>query len=131
MKVVIIDGKHKDVFEVQPDTRYVLFTNSVDFTIIGKKDIGLFQYDPSNRSWSAVIAGLDHPVRLRSKVSGKTILKLGGQYVQVHQRYIINIDYLQNVVDGVCHFLEPFEKIDYVTVGRVYREKILAKFTSL
>lgn len=131
MKVEIIDGKHKDVFEVQPDTRYILFTNSVDFTIIGKEDIGMFQYEPSNRSWSAVVAGISHPVKLRSKITAKTIMQLGDRYVQVHQRFIINIDYLQSVVDGICHFMKPFEKIDYVTVGRVYREKILAKFASL
>lgn len=111
--------------------RYVLFTNSVDFTIIGKSDVGLFQYEPSTRTWSAVVAGLEHPVRLRSKINAKAITQLGPQYVQVHQKFIINVDYLLNVVDGLCHFFPPFDKIDYVTVGRVYREKLLSRFLSL
>lgn len=113
------------------DPRYVLFTNSVDFTIIGKGDIGIFQYDASSRCWEAVVSGIDHPVRLRRNVRREDLFKLGQQYVQVHQKYIINIDYLINVVNSQCHFFPPFEKIDYVTVGRVYKEKLLKKFLSL
>lgn len=111
--------------------RYVLFTNSVDFTIIGKGDIGLFQYDATSRCWEAIVAGLDHPVRLRRTIRRENIFSLGKQYVQVHQKYIINADYLLNVVDNLCHFFPPFDKIDYVTVGRVYREKLLGRFLSL
>ena len=112
------------------DLRYVLFTNSVDFTIISRKDIGLFQYDSLSRCWEAVVAGISHPVRLRRNVKSDQLLSLDCQYVQVHQKYIINTDYLINVVDSHCHFFPPFEGIDYVTVGRVYRERLLDRFMS-
>lgn len=113
------------------DPRYVLFTNSVDFTIIGMSDIGVFQYDPACRCWSAMVSSIPHPVRLRSKICAKDLLQLGDQYVQVHQRFIVNIDYLLNVVDNHCHFFPPFDSIDHVTVGRVFREKLLNRFNSL
>lgn len=111
--------------------RYVLFTNSVDFTIIGNGDIGIFQYDADSRCWEAMVSGQSRPVRLRRSVKRENIFQLGKQYVQVHQKYIINIDFLIDVADGHCHFFPPFDKIDYVTVGRVYREKLLDRFLSL
>lgn len=127
-----VETVEKKVSEPEKDDpRYVLFTNSVDFTIIGKGDIGIFQYDPQGRFWSAVVAGLDKPVRLRSKITAKNLMQLGPQYVQVHQRFIINADYLLNVVDSHCHFFPPFDRIDYVVVGRVYRDKLLDRFMSL
>lgn len=115
----------------EEDKRYILFTNSVDFTIITKRDIGIFQYHAPSRCWEAVVAGIDHPVRLRRNVRRENIFNLGSHYVQVHQKYIINIDFLLNVVDNKCTFFPPFDNVDYVTVGRVYREKLLEKFASL
>lgn len=116
---------------ISKDNRFVLFTNSVDFTIIGRNDIGIFQYDSISRTWAAVVSSFDHPVKLRSKINGKAIMQLGKQYVQVHQKFIINLDYLINVENGKCHFFPPFDKVDYVTVGRVYKEKLLERFMSL
>lgn len=113
------------------DQRYVLFTNSIDFTIISRGDIGLFQYNSPVRCWEAVVTGIDKPVRLRRNICSENIIMLGNQYVQVHQKYIINADYLLDVVDNCCHFFPPFDKIDYVIVGRVYRRKLLERFNIL
>lgn len=124
-------GGGKNCIEKKEDGRFVIFTNSLDFTIVGRGDIGLFVFDSKQRCWSAVLAGMDHPVRLRGKINSKFITGLGDRFVQVHQKYIINVDYLINVVDGKCCFFPPFDKVDYVTVGRVYREKLLDRFLSL
>lgn len=111
--------------------RFLIFTNSVDFSIIDEDDIGLFVYESSSRAWQAVVAGFDHPVKLRCKMKAKTITGLGKQFVQVHQQYIINVRYLQKVVDNRCHFYPPLGGIDYVTVGRVFRKKLLDSFEKL
>lgn len=124
-------AKSEKVDAKQEDPRFVLFTNSVDFTVISKGDIGIFQYDAGSRCWEAVVSGQERPIRLRRNVHRENLFKLGDQYVQVHQKYIINVDFLIDVIDGHCHFFPPFDKIDYVTVGRVYREKLLDKFMSL
>ncbi len=111
--------------------RYVLFTNSVDFAVVDEKDIGLFLYDSPSRAWSAVVAGFDHPIRLRSKINANMITGLSDRYVQVHQQYIVNANYLLSVVDNKCRFAPPYDNIDYVTVGRVYRKKLLDCFPKL
>lgn len=111
--------------------RFLIFTNSVDFSIIDEDDIGLFLYEPQSRTWQAVVTGLDHPVRLRCKMNAKTITSLCKHYVQVHQQYIVNVSYLMSVVDSSCRFTPPLDHIDYVTVGRVFRKKLIDSFTRL
>lgn len=126
------DNRPKSVSgSTSDDDKYVLFTNSVDFTVIGQTDVGLFQYNPDTRSWEAVVAGIGYPVKLRRNIKGDRLKEFGPQFVRVHQRYIINVDYLLNVVDTRCHFFPPFDKVDYVVVGRIYREKLLNRFQSL
>lgn len=128
-------GRLRDVAGKKADPmdagRYVLFTNSVDFTVIGRGDVGLFQYDPDTRSWEAVVAGLARPVKLRRHIKGDRLKDFGHQFVRVHQRFIINTDYLQEVVDARCRFLPPFDHIGHVVVGRVYRGQLLDRFQSL
>ena len=47
------------------------------------------------------------------------------------QRYVININYLLEVNDNKCQFYPPFDKIDYVKVGRLFRKKLIERFCSL
>lgn len=113
------------------DDKYLLYTNTFDFTLVDKADIGLFQYDSDNRSWEALVAGFKNPVKLRRNIKSEQLVKLDKMFVQVNQKFIINMNYLVEVVDNECHFYPPFDKIDYVTVGRVFRKKLRDSFFNL
>lgn len=52
-------------------------------------------------------------------------------FMQVSQRYIININYLKEVRDNICRFYPPFDKLDYVKVGRFFRKKLIERFSTL
>ncbi len=112
-------------------TKFLLYTNSVDFAIVDKADIGYFQYHSVSRCWEAVVTGKAKPVRLRHSIRRSEILQLSDLYIQVHQRFIINIDFLLGVTDGRCCFRAPFGEATHVVVGRVYREKLLGRFRRL
>lgn len=112
-------------------TKFLLYTNSVDFAIVDKADIGYFQYHSVSRCWEAVVIGKAKPVRLRHSIRRSEILQLSDLYIQVHQRFIINIDFLLGVTDGRCCFRAPFGEATHVVVGRVYREKLLGRFRRL
>lgn len=113
------------------DNRYMLYTNSVDFTLVNKRDICLFLYDSAARCWEAVVAGVKQPIKLRRSIKSEDLMNLDKIFVQVNQRYIINMNCLVEVVDNKCHFFPPFEHIDYVTVGRVYLKKLRQNFFNL
>lgn len=109
----------------------LMFINSTDFRIMRLCDIGLFQYNANSRLWEAIVANTPKPVRLKRSVSNKMLLGLGPQMIQVHQRYIVNINSLSQVIDNKCYFYPPFENIDYVKIGITYRRQLLEKFCCL
>lgn len=127
---VLVVHSDEDACKKQ-DSKFLFYTNTLDFKLVDKRDIGLFQYSHEQRCWEVVVAGNKQTIRLKRNLKSDTLLELCGQFVQVNQKYIINMDYLIEVVDNVCHFYPPFDAIDYVKVSRIYRRKLIDRFHSL
>ena len=119
----------KYVFNRQKMYKYL--PSDVYEKLIDKRDIGLFQYNHEMRCWEVIVAGSKQPIRLKRCVKSDALVELDGQFVQVNQKFIINMDYLIEVVDNVCHFYPPFDMLDYVKVGRLFRKKLIDRFCSL
>ena len=109
----------------------LMFINSTDFRMVRLNDIGVFQYNSEIRLWEVVIEHTLKPIRLKRNVSNKMLLSLDEKYVQVNQKYIINIDYLFQVTDNVCSFYPPFQDINYVRVGSSFRRQLMDRFMSI
>lgn len=110
----------------------LLYTNSVDFRLVNKNDIGLFRYNSTGRCWEAVLGNRDTPVAMKHTIKAHHITDIDPDtFIQVNQKYIINVSYLIEVVDSRCHFFPPFDKVDYVTVGCSHRRKLIDRFFSL
>ena len=98
------DGKKEMQDGKKSDDKFLLYTNTVDFRLVDKRDVCLFQYNHEVRCWEAVVAGCKTPVRLKRTLKSEELLDFDSQFVQVSQRCIINMNYLIEVVDNVCHF---------------------------
>lgn len=118
-------AKHKD------NEKLLFYTNSMDFRLAHIREIGFFQYNHEQRVWEMVLAGTKTPIKLKRNANNETLLNVDTSFVQVNQKYIININYLLEVNDNICRFYPPFDKIDYVKVGRLYRKKLIERFESL
>lgn len=106
------------------------YTNTEDFQLVNVSNIGLFRYNGDVRSWEVVIANQKLPVKLKRDVTNKDLLALDSRFIQVSQKFIVNINCLLKVRDNVCVFNPPFEHIDYVKVGRLYRKRLVDRFLS-
>lgn len=115
----------------QNEDKLLFYTNTVDFRLVHIRDIGLFQYDHDARAWEVVVAGRKEPIKLKRNVNNKSLLAVDKRFIQVSQRYIININYLLEVNDNYCRLYPPFDKIDYVKVGRLFRSKLIDRFSTL
>lgn len=115
----------------QNNNKFLLYTNNVDFTLVDKGDIGLFCYDQDTRCWDAYVAGFKKPIKLRRSIKSDNLTKLDPLFIQVNQKFIINMNYLVEVTNNKCRFFPPFDKIEDVTVGRIYRKKLREKFFNL
>lgn len=123
------DGNAKDTAQTQ--NGYLLcYTNSEDFQLVSTASIGLFKYSSEMRTWEVVIANQKQSVRLKRDVTNKDLLALDSRFIQVSQKFIVNINCLQKVCDNMCVFNPPFEGINYVKVGRLYRKRLVERFIS-
>lgn len=112
------------------DGKLLFYRNTIDFRLVQIKDIGAFQYNHDLRVWEVWVADQEKPIRLRRNVSNEMLLDLDTNFVQINQKYIINISYLLEVTDNVCHLYPPFEKLDFLKVGRMYRRRLIERFHS-
>ena len=117
------DGQAKSGF-------LLCYTNTEDFQLVNVSNIGLFRYNGDVRSWEVVIANQKLPVKLKREVTNKDLLALDSRFIQVSQKFIVNINCLLKVRDNICVFNPPFESIDYVKVGRLYRKRLVDRFLS-
>ena len=118
-----VDRKH--------ESKYLFFTNTLDFRLIDKRDVGLFQYNHEQRCWEVFVAGSKNPIRMKRNLKSEFFTELTDWFVQVNQRQIINLNYLIEVVDNICRFYPPFDELADVKVSRIYRRKLIEKFHSL
>lgn len=121
----------KDDIIKSNDGKLLFYTNTVDFKLIQIRDICVFSYDHDTRVWQAVAAGCEKPLRLKRNVNKDVLLGIDNSFIQVSQKYIININYLMEVCDNICRFYPPFDNIDYVKVGRFYRRKLIKRFSAI
>lgn len=125
------DKMEKAGIERRQDEKLLFYTNSVDFRLVHVRDIGLFQYNHDARSWEVMVAGRKTPIKLKRNANNEVLLNADPRFIQVSQKFIININYLLEVCDNICCFYPPFDEIDYVKVGRFYRKKLIERFNSL
>ena len=122
---------HQGVSSIDNTNKMILYTNSADFRLVHKQDICAFQYNHKDRLWEVIIAGNTAPIKLKRNANCENILEIDERYVQVSQKFIINIDYLIEVVQNTCVFYPPFERVNHIKVGRLYRKKLVEKFSYL
>lgn len=113
------------------DGKLLFYTNAVDFRLVRIEDICVFMYDHEARLWTVMAAGCDKPLRLKRSVNKDVLLGIDGCFVQVSQKFIININYLLEVRDNICRFYPPFDGIDNVKVGRFFRRMLISRYNSL
>lgn len=110
--------------------KQLFFINKYDFHVVDNKEIGLFQYNQELRCWEVIVANSKSPIKLKRNVKGNALVSSDDSFVQVNQKFIININYLLEVIDNLCVFYPPFEYLNYVKVGCWYRRKLIERFTN-
>jgi len=137
---IILERLRKDIKECEEKREiasrpsncehFITFVNTEDFCMLRLCDIGVLCFNQTARCWEAIVAGRTNPVKLRRKVKAFNILSWCDKFVQVHQSYIVNIAYLAEVSDNVCHLLPPFDHITGIKMGRFYRKRFISRFFS-
>ncbi len=125
------DGSTNMTISRKDNEKVLLYVNANDFRVVNINDIALFQFNHDLRCWEVLAAHRDQPIRLKRSANNDTLVNIDARFVQVNQRYIININYLMEVNDGVCQLYPPFDHLDYVKIGRTFRKQLTERFNAL
>ena len=68
---------------------------------------------------------------LRHRTTADVILNYSADLVQIHKRYIVNVNHIKMIQDGVCILNEPLEGNRELKVSKNYRNALMAAFYSL
>lgn len=111
----------------QPGQTFIVFTPTNDMRALRPSEIGFFRYCSERKQWE-VILNNQPPLALRRGMTAEQITQYSSNFVQVHQSYIINIDYLMIIKEGRCILYPPFDKVTELLVSRKYKKKLQERF---
>lgn len=106
---------------------FIVFTPTNDMRALRPAEIGFFRYCSERKQWE-VILSQQPPLVLRRGMTAEQIILYSPCFVQIHQSYIINIDYLMIIKDSKCLLYPPFDKVDELLVSKKYKKELQDRF---
>lgn len=98
-----------------------------DKLIVSPSGILYFRYDSERKLWECVMTSLRRFI-LKRQSTAETILQYGTDFVRVHKKFIININFL-GIISGVdCTLLPPYDNIKEIKMSKSYKRDLLDRF---
>ena len=110
---------------------FILVTPTGDLRVLRASDIGYFRYQSSRKLWEVALTnGTFFP--LKRNTSAEQLCAYDEYFVQIHQSYIINLNYLMMVQDNRCIMYPPFNAVaEDLLVSKIYRKEMMKRFYQL
>lgn len=107
-----------------PDFKDVLAVNTYtsEMRILRLSEIGYFRYSSKRRIWEVAISDGSF-VALKKGTSASDIIKHNKKFVQTHQSYIINMDYMLLVGQNAITLYPPFNS-EEIPLGRIFKKDL-------
>lgn len=94
------------------------------------EDIAFFRYNQDRKLWEVVCKD-ETTYILRHRTTSDVILNYSSDFIQIHKRYIVNINHIKMIQDATCILTEPLEEIRELKISKNYRRDLMAAFYSL
>lgn len=106
---------------------FIIFTPTNDMRALRPSEIGFFRYCSDRKQWEVQLHN-QPSIALRRGTTAEQIVQYSSSFVQIHQSYIINIDYLMLIKDNYCQLYPPFEKVSELQVSKKYKKELQERF---
>ena len=94
------------------------------------ENIAFFRYNKERKLWEVVcMDGINYV--LRHRTTSDVILNYTPDFVQIHKRYIVNINHIKMIQDNTCILAEPLEEMTELKISKNYRHDLMTAFYSL
>lgn len=109
---------------------FMVVTPMGDLRVLRVSDIGYFRYVSDRKIWEvALVNGSFIPLKRNTRA--ENLCAYDSAFVQVHQSYIINMNYLLMVQGCQCVMYPPFNNVDEVQVSKKFRKEMMERFCQL
>lgn len=106
---------------------FIVFTPTNDMRALRPAEIGFFRYCSDRKQWEVMLNN-QLPLTLRRGMTAEQITQYSPCFVQIHQSYIINIDYLMLIKDNKCVLYPPFDQVTELLVSKKYKKELQDRF---
>lgn len=106
---------------------FIVVTPTNDMCVLRPSEIGFFKYCSDRKQWKVILSNRP-PLVLRRSITAEQITQYSPSFIQIHQSYIINIDYLMIIRDNQCILYPPFDKASELQVSRKFKKKLQDRF---
>lgn len=93
-------------------------------------DIAFFRFQSLRKLWEVVKAD-GTSCLLRHKTTADVILNYSPDLVQIHKRYIVNVQKIAKIQDTRCVLRPPLDHIDELQISKNYRHELMSTFYSM
>ena len=109
----------------------ILVVNAMnEHTTLRVSDIAYFRYNQERKIWEAIC--MDGTIYLlRQRTTADVILNYSTDFVQIHKRYIVNINQIKKIQESACILMEPMESVTELRISKNYRTQLMSAFYSL
>ncbi len=89
-----------------------------------------FRFNQERKVWEGVcMDGTTYT--LRHRTTADTLLNYSADLVQIHKRYIVNINHIKKIQESHCILNEPMDKYQELRISKNFRQNLLAAFYAL
>ena len=109
----------------------ILVVNAMnEHVALNLQDIAFFRFNQERKIWEIVC--IDNSVyTLRHRTTTSVILNYSSDFVQIHNRYIVNVNKIKMIQESICILEEPLDDIRELKISKNYRQAFMATFYSM
>ncbi len=93
-------------------------------------DIGYFRYNQERKLWEVVCCDGQTQI-LRRRSTADIILNYSPSLVQIHKRFIVNIERIKKIQESRCILDAPLSHINELKISKNYRHSLMQAFYNL
>lgn len=109
---------------------FMVVTPMGDLRVLRVSDIGYFRYVSDRKIWEVALTNGSF-IPLKRNTRAENLCGYDPAFVQIHQSYIINMNYLLMVQGGQCIMYPPFNNVEELLVSKKYRKEMMERFCQL
>lgn len=129
---LLAEGMPEDRMPVRAEGEkpFMVVTPTGDLRFLRASEIGYFRYLSPRKIWEVALSnGTFLP--LRRNTTADQLCAYDSSFIQVHQSYIINMNFLIMVQDNRCIMYPPFNRSEEIQVSKKYKKEMMERFYQL